>query len=377
MTTQAFLCRPALRAAFLLVACLVSFPLAGAEIATDPAGRIKISSNENVWGYSPRAQARLQAELARGNYYNHDEIAEFVKLAAAYNGVKEDMILPTAGSGPLLLLAALAYAEPGKNVVTTAMGYTQLIQRFAARGGDVKFAPLSAEMGYDFDALARTIDERTVMVYICNPNNPTGVLADPRRLRQFVMSVRKDVLVFVDEAYLELADTGLKANTLAPLTRLRENLLVTRTFSKGYGMAGLRFGYGIAHPSVLERLEAYATGGPSYLAAIAAQEALRDEAFLEQNRQRYIAVRDYVCAEFDRLGIAYARQPQGAFVYFRAGLPSEELNARLRAANIYIGSSRESGVPEGTYGDWSRVSVGTREQMDVFLVELTRILGKT
>ena len=364
-----------LPAALLLLALSSAAP--AAEVLTDPHGRIKISSNENVWGYSPKAVERLTGALTVGNYYNQEEVAAILKLCAAYKRVKEDMILTTAGSGPLLLLTALAYAEPGRNVVTTAMGYTQLIQRFSARGGDVKFAPLGDDMGYDFDALARTIDDNTSIVYICNPNNPTGVLADPRKLRNFILSVRPDVLVFVDEAYLELADSGLKANTMVPLTKVRKNLIVTRTFSKGYGMAGLRFGYGVAQPEVLDKLDALATGGPSYLAAIAAQEALQDEAFLEENRQNYMRERNYVCAQFDALGIEYARKPQGAFVYFHSGLPNEELVAKMREANIFIGNSRESGVPEGTYGDWARVSIGTREQMDAFLLELRRILGKT
>jgi histidinol-phosphate aminotransferase len=340
-------------------------------------GKVKISSNENVWGYSPRALERLTAELSTGNYYNRDEIAEFIRLCAAYNGVKENYIMTTAGSGPLLSLAALAYAKPGKNVVTTAMGYTSLVNRFEQRGGDVKFAPLGPDMGYDFKALAREIDDNTVIVYICNPNNPTGTLADPAELRRFIMSVPAHILVFVDEAYLEIADSGLKANTMAPLVNVRKNLLVTRTFSKGHGMAGLRFGYGMAHPEVLDKLAEFSTSGPSFLAAIAAQEALKDEAHLEMNRKNYSDVRNYVCEQFDRMDIEYVKNPQGAFVYFHAGMPGSDLNARMREANILIGSTRESGVPEGTYGNWCRVSIGTKEQMDLFLGELARILGKT
>jgi histidinol-phosphate aminotransferase len=368
----------ALTASLCVSFAVISIPVVNAgEVLTDPEGKIKISSNENVWGFSPKALARVKEALVTGNYYNRDEITEFVNLCAAYNGVKEDMIMPAAGSGPLLTLTALAYAQKGKNVVTTAMGYGQLVGKFAERGGDVKYAPLGESMGYDFKALARTIDENTVVVYICNPNNPTGVLADPRELRNFILSVRDDILVFVDEAYLELADTGLKANTMVPLTKVRKNLLVTRTFSKGHGMAGLRFGYGIGHPAVLDRLEEYSSGGPSFLAAIAAQEALKDEAHLEANRKNYSDVRKYVCAELERMGITYARDPQAAFIYFRAGIPGRDVSTKMRQANIYIGTSRESGVPEGTYEDWCRVSIGSKEQMDLFLGELAKILGKT
>lgn len=367
--------RRLLSVALLSASVLAPSSLPGQAITVD--GKVKISSNENVWGFSPKALARLQSELATGNYYNRDEIAEFIKLCASYNGVKENYIMATAGSGPLLSLAALAYAKPGKNVVTTAMGYTSLVNRFEERGGNVKFAPIGPDMGYDFKALAREIDADTVIVYICNPNNPTGTLADPAELRKFILSVPPQVLVFVDEAYLEIADAGLKPNTMVPLVNVRKNMLVTRTFSKGHGMAGLRFGYGVGHPEVLDKLSEYSTSGPSFLAAIAAQEALKDEAFLEANRKNYSEVRKYVCAEFTKMGIEYAKDPQGAFIYFHAGIPGAELNAKMREANILIGSTRESGVPEGTYKNWCRVSIGTKEQMDLFLGELARILGKT
>ncbi|HEY0944409.1 MAG TPA: histidinol-phosphate transaminase [Opitutaceae bacterium] len=359
-------------------ACLVSVagvPLfAGAP--TEPNSPTRLSSNENAFGFTPKALARMQAALEAGNYYNRNEVDEMVKLCAAYERVKEDYILPTAGSGPVLMLTAFAYAKPGKNVVTTSMGYTQLTRAFAEHGGDVKFASLSGAMGYDFKALARAIDDNTVIVYICNPNNPTGVLASPGELRKFILSVPEHILVFVDEAYLELSDTGLIANTAAPLVKLRKNLIVSRTFSKGHAMAGLRAGYGIGNPEVLAKLEKFYTGGPSYLAAIAAQEAIKDKAHLEANRKKYKEVRDYVCKEFDRMGITYS-SPQGAFIFFRSGMAAKDLVAKMKESKILISGSRESGVPEGAYGDWARVSIGTKEEMDLFLGELTKALGKT
>ncbi len=359
-----------------LVAGALAFAALLPVVSLDARANVRIGSNENAFGYTPKALERMQEALASGNYYNHNETAEMVRLVAAAEGVREDYILPTAGSGPVLMLTAFSYAKPGKNVVTTAMGYTQLVRAFTEHGGDVKFAPLGADMGYDYRALSREIDENTVIVYICNPNNPTGVLSDPAELRRFIMSVPAHILVFVDEAYLELSDTGLQANTMAPLVKVRKNLIVSRTFSKAHGMAGLRAGYGVAHPEVLNNLRKYHTGGPSYLASIAAQEAIKDKAHMEANRKKYKEVRDYVCREFDRLGIKYA-SPQGAFIYFRAGMPGAELVAKLREARILISGSRESGVPEGAYGDWARVSIGTREEMDLFLGEFARILGKT
>lgn len=339
-------------------------------------GVVRIGSNENPFGFSPKALEKMKAALDAGNYYNHNDIADMVAACASKEGVKEDYILPTPGSGPVLMMTAWVYAKPGVNVVTSAMGYTQLTRAFVEHGGDVKFAPLNAKMGYDFKALGAAINDKTVIVYICNPNNPTGVLADPAELKKFVMSVPENILVFVDEAYLELADSGLAVNTAAPLVKLRKNLIVSRTFSKGYAMAGLRAGYGIANPEVLEKLKLFYAGGPSYLAAIAATESLKDTAHLDENRAKYKEVRDYVCKEFDKMGIKYA-SPQGAFVYFRSGMKDKDLLAKMKSKNILISGSRESGVPEGAYGDWARVSIGTKEEIDLFLGEMSKILGKT
>ena len=339
-------------------------------------GITRIGSNENAFGMSTKALERMKAALDAGNYYNHNDIADMVTACAKKEGVPEDYILPTPGSGPVLMMTAWAYAKPGVNVVTSAMGYTQLTREFTAHGGDIKFAPLNDKMGYDFKALGRAIDDNTVIVYICNPNNPTGVLADPAELRKFILSVPEKILVFVDEAYLELADSGLAVNTAASLVKLKKNVLVSRTFSKGYAMAGLRAGYGIANPAVLANLKKFYAGGPSYLAAIAATESLKDVAHLDTNRAKYKEVRDYACKEFDKLGIKYA-SPQGAFIYFRSGMKDKELMAKMKSKNILISGSRESGVPEGAYGDWARVSIGTKEEMDLFFGEMAKILGKT
>jgi histidinol-phosphate aminotransferase len=333
----------------------------------------RLSSNENAFGFTPRAKQAMIANIDAGSYYNRNEIDLLEELCAQREGVPRNYILSTPGSGPVLMMTALAYAEPGKNVVTTAMGYTQLTRKFEERGGSVKYAPLGADMGYDFEALRAQIDKNTVIVYICNPNNPTGVLSDPMALKQFVLSVPPEILVFVDEAYLELAETPFAANTAAPLVRMRKNMIVSRTFSKSFGMAGFRIGYGIAHPDILAKIRVFHMGGPTYLTAIAAQEALRDTAYMDYLAEQYRTVRRYTCERFDAMGIRYA-QSSGAFVFFQAGMEGERLREEMALRGILISGSRESGVEIGTYGDWARVSIGTKAQMDEFFTALESIL---
>lgn len=336
---------------------------------------IRLGSNENAYGYTPKAKEAMIKYIESGNYYNRNDVNDLVTLLAKKEGVPKDHIITTNGSGPVLMMTALAYAEPGKNVVTTEMGYTQLIRKFVARGGDVKFAALSDEMGYDFDALKSEIDDDTVIVYICNPNNPTGVLADPNELKQFIMSIPKDILVFVDEAYLELSDGNFMINTMAPLVKIRKNMLLSRTFSKSYAMAGLRIGYGVGDPKVIDKIRDFYMGPPTYLSAIAAQEAVKDTMHLAENVKRYKAVRAYTAAGLDKLGVSYA-DPQGAFIYFQSGLPVADVREAMTAAGILISGSRESGVEKGKYDKWARVSIGTKTEMDAFLTTLAGLLGK-
>ena len=230
--------------------------------------------------------------------------------------------------------------------------------------------------GADFKAMLRAIDDKTAIAYVCNPNNPTGVQADPAELRNFIMAVPERVIVFVDEAYLELSDAGYKNSTVTPLVKLKKNLIVSHTFSKAFGLAGFRAGYGVAQPELLAKLKQYYQGAPSFLAAIAAQEALKDTKFMEENRQKYRDVRMMVCKEFDKMGLKYFA-PQGAFILFKAGLDSAEVQKKMRAQNILV--TRPFGLaPRQTgYEDWVRVSIGTQEEMDLFLGALSKTLGKT
>lgn len=366
------------RAATLAVA--LSLGIAGTThaqeyVPTLPDSPIRLSSNENHFGFSPKAIEAMKEALDNGSFYNRNNVNDLEALLAEMEGVPEDYIITTPGSGPILIMTALAYAEKGKNVVTTEMGYTQLVRRFAAKGGDVKFAPLGEDMGYDLDALRAEIDGDTAIVYICNPNNPTGVMIDPNELRQFIMTVPQDILVFIDEAYLELSSGTLKSNTMIPLTKIRKNLIVCRTFSKGYGMAGHRIGFGAAHPDVLSKLQMYSYGGLSYLSAIGAIEALKDSEYFQSNIDNYKTIRAYTAAKLDAMGIEYA-DPQGAFIYFKAGVPNALVREAMLAAGVAVTTSRESGVEPGTFDLWTRVSIGKKEHMDQFLEVLAKLIGK-
>ena len=151
----------------LAVLCLLGALAAPSFLSAQPTledSPIRLSSNENAYGFTPKAKEAMMKYIKNGGYYNRNYVSELVAALAKKENVTPEHVITTAGSGPVLMMTALAYAEPGKNVVTTAMGYTQLTRKFEASGGEIKYAPLSEEMGYDFDALKAAIDEDTVIV---------------------------------------------------------------------------------------------------------------------------------------------------------------------------------------------------------------------
>lgn len=347
-----------------LLAMVTATPVAWSQHefddAADERGPIRISGNENAFGYSPSAMMAMMEALGDINRYARDEAAAFVQAIARKERVPTDHIVTTAGSGPVLVMTALAYAAPGKNMITVTPGYLQLTSAFERAGGEVKSIPLTDSLAHDLDAIKAAIDENTVLIYICNPNNPTGTIVDPEELRTFIRGVPREILVFVDEAYLELADGGLEANSMIGMVRQGRNVLVCRTFSKVYGMAGLRAGYGIASPEVLDRLRPFHMGGPNLLALVGATAAMEDEASFAENVARYRDTRQMVTEALDDMGVKYA-DAQGSFVFIHTGIPIERFQARMEERNILVGR------PFPPLLDWCRVSIGTEEEMMTFV----------
>ncbi|MCH6256396.1 histidinol-phosphate aminotransferase family protein [Puniceicoccaceae bacterium K14] len=328
---------------------------------------IRISGNENAFGYSQMAMMAIMEDLPNVNRYAFTEGQVLREALAAREGVPTDYIIATGGSGPILQMAALAIAEPGKNMITVAPGYMQLTRTFEAAGGEVKTIPVNDKLGYDLEAIKAAIDENTVLVYLCNPNNPTGTKIDPTALKAFITELPESIVAFVDEAYLELADGGLEENSMIDLLKAGENIIIARTFSKVYGMAGIRVGYGIMDPEMVKKLRLYHMGGPNRLGIAAAVASLADTAFFDDSVMKYRAVRKMVTDKLDELEIEYA-DAQGSFVFIKTGIPIKFFQSLMEDKNLLVGR------PFPPYLDWCRVSIGTEEEMAIFLEEFENVM---
>jgi len=331
-----------------------------------PEGLVQLSLNENTLGASPQAIAAMRAHLEQTCRYPYGLTPSLVKTIAAKEGVTPEHIVMGVGSGELLEgCGALFSREPG-DVIAAVPGYLQMVAAMERRGCRVVGVPLNDRLEHDLDAMAAKVGPATRCVYICNPNNPTGTLVAADRLRAFAIAAARQAPVFIDEAYLECAD-DFAGNTMVGLVREGHNVVVARTFSKIYGLAGQRVGYAVMAPETARAVRAHLSGSMNLLGIVAAQASLADTGFVPAARARIKAGRDALLAVLRAKGRRYA-EPQGSFVFFQAGQPIADFQARMRAEGVIVARAFPPLL------DWCRISIGNPAEMAVAHAALQKVL---
>ena len=362
--------RHALLGAAALLAPLAAGVGRAAEAATEipapahPDRLIRLSSNENPYGPSPAARRAILASIAEAPRYADDSIVRLIQALAEREHFDRKQLVIGSGSGEILNMAGLLAAEGGAGGELVAAEPTfEALPEFAAKFGVVsRTVPLDADHRHDLAAMRAAVTNNTRLVYVCNPNNPTGTAMRRDELEGFIRTLPEATLVLVDEAYIDLADAKGVA-TIVELVKERPNLLVTRTFSKIHGLAGLRVGYAIASPALAARLRSKQLAFPNIAGLRAALASLGDHRFLAETRQALIADRNRIEATVDRSGMARA-QSQGNFVFFDTGRPVREFAKAMLDKGIQVGR------PFARYATWARVTVGTRAEVDRLLAVL-------
>lgn len=343
-----------------------ALPAAPEYLPVTPEGLVQLSLNENSLGASPHAIAAMRDHLDLTCRYPYGLTPTLVRTIAEKEGVTPDHIVMGVGSGELLEACGAYFSrEPGE-VVSAVPGYLQMIAAMQRRGIKSVAVPLNERLEHDLDAMAARVGSATRCVYVCNPNNPTGTLVPAAALRAFAIAVAKQAPVFIDEAYLDCAD-DYAGNTMVGLVRDGHNVVVARTFSKIYGLAGQRIGYGIMAPELAKAVRGHMTGTMNLLGVVAAQASLADTTFVESARQRIKAGREALLAVLKEKGRRYA-EPQGSFVFFHTGQPIAEFQAKMRAAGVIVAR------PFPPLFDWCRISVGTPAEMAVAHAALRQAL---
>jgi histidinol-phosphate aminotransferase len=359
------------RTALLSTLALISpaMPRLGLANPLDPAppGAIRLDSNENPYGPGPLARAALLKSIDDGCRYADSDIAPLTDALAARDNLNAAQVILGSGSGELLHMAALLAAEagPGGELIAAQPTFEDL-EDFAEKFGvKTHWVGLDKSHSHDLNALLAAINPRTRLVYVCNPNNPTGTIVPTAEIAAFLQKVPARVLVLVDEAYLDFV-TRADGGSVSQLINQHPNLLVTRTFSKLHGLAGFRIGYGFASEGLAARLRAKQLAFWNIGGLRAARASLTDSEFLTATRQHILSDRKRLEDWLDQHGLARS-QSQANFVFFNSGRPVKEFNAQLLKFNI------KSGRPFARYPTWARISIGTRTEIDRLLEALSQV----
>ncbi|CAG9171794.1 histidinol-phosphate transaminase [Cupriavidus pinatubonensis] len=340
------------------------------EFGLDEAGIVKLASNENPLGMPESAKQAAAAAIAELGRYPDSNGFELKGALSAKLGVPQDWLTLGNGSNDILELAAHALVTPGQSIVYAEYSfavYALATQEIGARAIVVK----ARDYGHDLDAMAAAITSDTRLVFIANPNNPTGTFVPAAALEAFLAKVPAEVVVVLDEAYNEYLDDDQQYDSVAWVRRY-PNLLVSRTFSKAYGLAGLRIGYAVAQPELTDLLNRIRQPfNVNSVAQAAAVAALGDTAFLQRSAELNRAGKAQLVEAFSRLGLEFVPS-SGNFVLVRVG-DDDDAGARVNVALLRQGVIVR---PVGNYGmpRWLRVTIGLPDENAAFIAALERAL---
>jgi len=335
---------------------------------------IKMASNENPLGPSPLALEAMRAAAAKANFYPEMDATELRFALAARHNLTPEQVFVTDGSTPLLHLLAAMFLRPGLNCISSERSFIIYPIAVGAAGGDYITIPTRND-GYDLDAIAAAINDKTRLVVLSNPNNPTGTMFDADATDAFLRRVPEHVLVVLDEAYSDFAEyfarhRGITWSRSFDYVRAgRVNVVILRTFSKAYGLAGVRLGYACGHPELLRHLARVRSSfSISVLAEAAGLAAIKDENHARRTLENNAAGAAWLMERFRELGLR-AVPTSTNFIYFETEENANVISERMQAEGVIIRSLVPWGIPNGI-----RVTIGTPEQNERFLEALTKTL---
>lgn len=330
---------------------------------------IKLASNENCFGPSPKALTAMKRALKNVNRYPDASSFYLKKRTADFLGVKEENLVFGNGSDEVICLAVRAFVGEGDEVVIARP--TFLIYEIISQihNANIKLVPITKEFKHDLKAMKAAVTDKTKIVFIANPDNPMGTYVTRKELEEFLDGLPEKVIVFLDEAYFEFANYGCKdyPNGLDYLKR--PGLIIARTFSKIYGLAGLRVGYGISNPEVIGFLERVREPfNVNLLAQAAAEAALEDKAFLKKVLTHVEKEKEFLYGEFNRLKLRYVKSATN-FILVDTKKDCKAVFNSLLKKGVIVRDMKAWGLDT-----FIRVTVGTREEDRRFVKALEETL---
>jgi len=330
---------------------------------------IRMMYNENPYGPSRIAKIAMQKAFSESNLYTMRLArTEFTDLIARQNNVAANQISIGFGSREILNKAAMMNGIDNGEMVSPQLTF-EAINQYAKNAMKTKIirVAMNSALHIDLDKMASSITKNTKMIYVCNPNNPTGLALDSDQLESFCKEVSKKVVVFIDEAYHEYA-IGDGYKTMSHLVNSNNKIIISRTASKVHGLAGLRVGYAISSPEVTSRLKTYLNGSLNVVGLRAAIASYGDEKFQAFSVKKNNQARKIVTDHLDKRGIKYLPSHTN-FVFLKTGIEIDKFQPEMKKHGVIVGR------PFPPYTKWCRLSMAKPEEMKFFNQGLDKVLS--
>ncbi|HRE81388.1 MAG TPA: histidinol-phosphate transaminase [Opitutaceae bacterium] len=341
-------------------------------LGTD-GGHINLAGNENPFGPSPAVVRAIVAAAPFACRYPFREEQALKDLLAEKEGVGTENIVLGNGCDELLALAATAFLDAKRSLVAAEPTYFQLIDYAKKLGAEIRGIPVRSGMQHDLRRMEQAVDNSPGLVYLCNPDNPSGTQCEAGHIEGFCREVAPRCPVFVDEVYLELSE-AFAAETQVKLVREGLPVMVGRSFSKMYGLAGQRIGYVVTTAPLAQELSKWMMSSVNYLGVAAARAALGDSGFSNWSVRKIRDGRSRLYAVLDELGLEYIPSV-GNFVFHRIGAYRvQEYQAAMKARGLLVGWPHE---PARGYEGWCRTSIGTEREMALCHAAMREVLRTT
>lgn len=331
-------------------------------------GIAKLDSNENPFGPSQSALEAMMEATRNGAYYSEDSIPRLKSMIAERHGVTPEHISLSSGSSGVLCSLSVAMTRRG-HILAPDLFWDTTAKAGVKQGGEIRRLPKTEDLALDLGAMENSIKRDTAMLHITNPNNPTGRMLDGDKLRAFCVRASKKTTVLVDEAYNEITQDP-DFNTMIPLVKAGHNVVVARTFSKLYGLAGMRVGYMISSPENARLLSRYGIGDYTINQAglAGAIASYNDTKFLAMAKSRIIEAREKLSTALSAQGLTHLPSETNFLFVNLNGLNAEAFRQAMAAQGVWIrGIYRD-------YSSYSRVSMGLPQDVERYIAALPRVI---
>src|ERR1700730_3328331 len=328
-----------------------------------PADAVKINANENPLGPCPEAAEAIHNIVKKGGRYLYEETFAFAKVMADQNGLKPEYVAPFAGSSDPLHRTVVAFTSPTKSFVAGDPGYEAGARAAEYVGAKVIRVPLNKDYSHDVKAMVAA-DHEAGVIYLCNPNNPTGTLTKRSDIDWLVANKPKGSILLLDEAYIHFSGADFASDLVAA----DKDVIILRTFSKLYGMAGLRAGAALGRPDLLQKITPYSAGALPVTGMVGASASLKVPGLVPERRKIIKDVREDTFAFLDKHSFTYVPSVSNKFMV-DTKRPGGQIVEAMAAEKVYIGRVWPA------WPTYVRVSVGTKEEMAKFKTAFLKVMA--